>query len=100
MNIILGTDNADQLRDRFTVLELETFDVAGSTTTAYCVITAEDVNLGDMSVLEESKELHSKFVSAYNSKNYDIVKELGAELIGKFNGHVDSFYEIILDRIK
>jgi hypothetical protein len=41
MEIIFSREVAEGLRERYTVLELETFDVEGKTLETFCVVPAE-----------------------------------------------------------
>ena len=104
MQIIFKKEIAEQLMDKHTVLELETFnvDMPDGTTDiieAYCVVPAEKIPLTEMAALETYKTFHHEFITAYNKKNYKLCKDLSEHLIGKFSGELDSFYEEILSRI-
>lgn len=99
MNIILGNEPADRLRENYTVLELETFTKQdGGQITAYCVV--EQIPLNELSMLEQNKLLHESFVREFNNKNYKFCEDAAEHLMGKFNGELDSFYLEILQRIK
>ena len=99
MNIILGKEPADRLRENYTVLELETFTRQdGSQITAYCVLDL--VPLSELATLENSKQLHETFIREFNNKNYKFCEDATEHLMGKFNGELDSFYLEILQRIK
>lgn len=97
MNIIIGKEAAEKLKENYTVLELETFIKNDKSITAYCVV--DQIPLAELPILEELKKKHSDFVFNYNNKNYKECKSLIPDLQGKFNGDVDSFYQIILERI-
>jgi hypothetical protein len=98
MQIIWNKEAAESLRTNQTVLELETFPVGEQTITAYCVVPAEQV-FPDIAQLENLKELHQTFISAFNQKNYQLCQDIAPELIGRFNGELDSFYQAILDKV-
>jgi hypothetical protein len=105
MQIVYKKEIADQLKSKYTVLELETFEVEVSpgnfqTLEAHCVVPSDKIPLTEMPSLEAYKALHSEFVTALNEKKYDLVQDLSTHLMGKFGGEVDSFYQTILDRIK
>ena len=99
MQIIWNREAAESLRTNQTVLELETFAVGDQTITAYCVVPAERV-FPDITRLDNIKELHQAFISALNEKNYQLCQDIAPELIGRFGGELDSFYQEILDKIK
>lgn len=100
MQLIFGKDNADALRDRYTVLELETLTVGEQTLDVYCVVPAEKIALTEISTVEQSTKLHNEFVSGLRNKNYKLCSDLYVHLIGKFGGELDSFYEEIAKRIQ
>lgn len=99
MNIILGKEAADKLKDNYIILELETFtSPTGEATTAYCVV--ETVSLSELPAVANNKQLHETFVREYNNKNYKFCEDAVEHLIGKFDGQLDSFYLEIIKRIK
>lgn len=104
MQIIFKKEVADQLKDKYTVLELETIDVDMPDGTkdqieAFCVVPAEKIPLTEMAALDSYKNLHSEFVKSYYEKNYKLCNDIAEHLMGKFGGELDSFYEEILSRI-
>lgn len=98
MQVIFGKENADKLRDKYTVLELETFDVEGKQLQTYCVIPAEKIAFSDINMLEHYTKMHDVFVDAVKAKNYKLCEDLYEHLIGKFGGELDSFYDEIKKR--
>jgi hypothetical protein len=99
MQIIWNEEAAKRLQSNQTVLELETFSVGDQTITAYCVVPAEQV-LPDITHLDNIKELHQAFIDAFNNKNYQLCQDLAPELIGRFGGELDTFYQEILNKLK
>ncbi len=100
MHIIFGKEVADELREKYTVLELESFDVGdGLKSTAYCVLNAENVNLSEMPDMPRLCKLHQALIDALHAEKFDTVTELIGHLKGKFNGEMDSFYDILAERI-
>ena len=98
MYIIVGDEAASQLSTNYTVLPLETFSSNVGPVTAYCVVDAQDVPLGELPVLEVYKTYHNQFVEAMTNGNQEDMEKLAGELVGKFGGQLDSFYEEILKR--
>lgn len=98
MQIIWNQEAAKRLQSNQTVLELETFAVGDQTITAWCVIPAERV-FPEITRLDNIKELHQAFITAFNNKNYQLCQDLAPELIGRFGGELDSFYQEILNKI-
>jgi hypothetical protein len=91
MYIIVGQDHADALKDSYILLELEN--------KAFCVVIAEQIPIQEIPQLEEHQALHAKLLTEYTNKNYGICRQYIVELMGKFGGEADSFYQTLLDRI-
>lgn len=98
MQIIIGKDNATALRERYTVLELETLEKDGVVIDAFCVVPAEKINLGEMVNLDKNIRLHEKFVESLKMQDYDSCRDLYGHLYGKFGGELNSFYDEIMRR--
>ena len=98
MQIIWNQEAAERLKSNQTVLELETFAVGDQTITAHCVVPAEQV-FPEITRLDNIKELHQAFIDAFNNKNYQLCQDLAPELIGRFAGELDTFYQEILNKI-
>ena len=100
MHIVMGHEIAEELRKRFTVLELETFTEDSKEVTAFCVIPAEKIPLGEMTLLNQWTELHANLIKEYYKQNNQFCIDAIEHLMGKFSGELDSFYKEILSRIK
>jgi len=98
MQVIFSRAAADQLRERYTVLELETFSVGEDLLEAFCVVPAEKMNLGDLPNLESHIKMHQELIEQLKIKNYQFCSDAIEHLMGKFGGELDSFYEIVLER--
>lgn len=99
MEIIFGRSNAEKLREKYTVLDLETLEIDGQPLEVFCLIPADKISLGDLPQLEQWVKLHNDFLEGYKKKEYEYCKQCAEYLMGKFGGEVDSFYTIILERI-
>ena len=99
MNIIFGRDNAERLREKYTVLDLETLVVEGKEMEVFCLIPADKISLGDLPQLENWVKLHDDFLNGYRTHQYKYCRDCIEYLMGKFGGEVDTFYEEILKRI-
>ena len=99
MNIIFGRENAERLREKYTVLDLETLIVEGKEIEVFCLIPAEKIALPDLPQLEQWTKLHNDFLHGYETKQYNYCRQCIEHLTGKFGGEVDTFYEEILKRI-
>ena len=99
MNIIFGRDNAEKLREKYTVLDLETVEKDGVSLEAFCLIPAEKIGITELPTLEQWTKLHDEFLHGYHTDQYNYCRQCIEHLMGKFGGELDSFYEEILRRI-
>lgn len=98
MQIVWDQEVVKKLKNSHTVLELETFDVEGKTVTAWCVVPAEKIGL-NLASLDGLKDLHARFIAAWNNKEYNLCEDISRHLMGQFGGELDTFYEELLNRI-
>lgn len=99
MQIVFGNETAAQLREKYTVLELEPIETAQGTLEPYCVIPVEQIALR-MSSINNDINLHEKFVQAIKDNDTKLCIDLHEHLFGKFGGELDTFYEIVVQRCK
>jgi hypothetical protein len=101
IKIIFGKENAQTIGERITLLELDTFFQPGlkEPVTAYAVVEATDIPMNEIAVMQNHVELHNTMMKEYRKKNWSYVEQAVEHLIGKWNGRVDSFYEILSKRI-
>ena len=100
MDIIFGRENAERLREKYTVLDLEKLVVEDKEMEIFCLIPAEKIALPDLPQLENWIQLHNDFLHGYQTQQYDYCRQCIEHLTGKFGGEVDTFYEEILKRIE
>lgn len=100
MDIIFGRENAETLREKYTVLDLEALEIEGNTIEVFCLIPADKIGIPDMPQLANWVKLHQDFVEGYKNKQYDFCRECIEHLMGKFGGEVDTFYQEILRRME
>ena len=100
MNIIFGTEMAQQAQDRYTVLELDTFNLmpTDQVITAYCLV--ETVPIEEMPAVESLKELHSNLMTEYRKRNWRYCEDAIAHLTGKWHSELNSFYIELYQRIQ
>jgi hypothetical protein len=100
MNIIFGTEMAKQAQDRYTVLELDTFNLlpTSEVVTAYCVV--ETISIEEMPAVESLKKLHSNLMAEYRKCNWRYCEDAIAHLTGKWQGELNSFYIELARRIQ
>lgn len=99
MDIIFGRANAEKLREKYTVLDLETIEKDGHSIEVFCLIPADKIGIGDLPQLEQWVKLHEDFLEGYKNDQYDFCRQCITYLKGKFGGEVDTFYDEILRRI-
>ena len=101
MNIIIGSDEAEKMQEKYTVLPLETLKFNSNLelppVTAYCLI--EQIPVPEMTKIEEQVALHTKFYENYQKGNFIFCEHALEHLKGKWGGEIDSYYDIMEDRI-
>lgn len=99
MEIIFGRENAEMLREKYTVLDLETVEKDGVSLEVFCLIPANKIGLADLPSLDGWVKLHNEFLHGYHTQQYDYCLQCIEHLRGKFGGEVDTFYDEIESRI-
>lgn len=101
MLVVFGKETAEKLRDRMTVLELDTFmqDGLNEPVTAYAVIEVEDIPLQELPQLENMTLLHNTMWVEYRARRFGFCEQAMEHLRGKWKGTLDSFYEEFGTRI-
>ena len=98
MNIIFGDNVAEQAREKYTVLELDTFRFKDTTATAYAIL--EQIPLQEMGALSEFMDLHSTLMREYNKRNWKYCEDAIEHLNGKWNSELDTFYTELHERVQ
>lgn len=97
MNIIFKENSAD-IAKKYVVLDLDTFSVPdGSTHTVCCVV--ENIPITELSETENLKNLHADLIESYGQRRWDQCEHAMEQLVGKWGGEVDSFYQDLQTRI-
>ncbi len=101
MLVVFGKETADKLKDRMTILELDTFMQPGleEPITAYAVIEVQDIPLQDLPQLENMTLLHNTMWVEYRARRFNFCEQAMEHLRGKWKGTLDSFYEEFGTRI-
>ncbi len=102
VKILFGQETAKGLSDRYTVLELDDIAVKGKTEPVkiYTVLDPEEIGYDVIPALEQYVNLHSKLRENYKKQDWKFCTDAISELRGKFAGTLDSYYDIITDRIE
>lgn len=100
MNIVIGEENVLPLRERYTVLSLDMFHVAGqdNVTKSYCVV--ETVPLQEVKQLAQWRDLHENLMINYGRQNWNYCEQAIEHLQGRWNRELDTFYQDLLTRIQ
>lgn len=101
MLVIFDNELAESLKDKMTILELDTFmeDGLESPVTAYAVMAVEDIPLTEISNLENIVKLHNTMLVEYRNRRFDYCNQALEHLKGKWSGKLDSFYDAFEERI-
>jgi hypothetical protein len=98
MNIIFGRDQVALLQDKYTILELDTFNIDNKQEiTAYCVV--ENISIMDMPGVENMKSLHANLLENYRKCDWNFCEQALEHLTGCWNNELDTFYNSIRSRI-
>jgi hypothetical protein len=98
MNIIFKA-NAEEIAKKYVVLDLDTFSVPdGSTHTVCCVV--ENIPITELSETENLKALHAGLIEHYSRKEWPDCEQAIQQLVGKWGGELDSFYQELITRIQ
>jgi hypothetical protein len=100
MNIMFEDSINDKVREKYTLLELDTFRFADSNTTsiAYCLV--ENTPITEMFTIEQFLELHKNLMKNYRLQNWKFCEDALEHLTGKWNGELDTFYNEVNRRIQ
>ena len=96
MQVIFDKNLAESLKDRHTILELDTVMQEGleEPITLFAVV---DIGLEDIYQLPNLKELHAQMIFHYKSGEWHLIPHAIEPLMGKWRGELDSFYNEVLD---
>ena len=100
MHIILGEQNAQQVGDKYVVLELDTFRISDKDqpVSAFCII--ENLPIDELPQVDSYRDLHQQLIKNYRAGNWKFCLDALEHLQGRWNGEVDSFYSVISSRIQ
>lgn len=97
MDIIFSREVAEELSQKYLILELEQHQVEDKILETFCVIQPEKL-INEVTMLDHWKKLHEEFVQANKDKNGKLCRDLAEYLRGKWGGELDEFYDIVCSR--
>ena len=102
MHIIFGDDVAKNMAEKYTVLELDRFQVQphGPVLSAYCVVDKDSIPLEELGTVENMARLHNKLMENYRRQDWVFCEQALEHLFGRWGKEVDSFYIEITGRIR
>lgn len=101
MKVIFGKQQADEIGNRMTVLELDTFFEPGLSEpiVAYAVLDNTAIPLQEIPVLQNFVELHNNMMAEYRKRNWSFCEQAIEHLQGRWKGELDSFYQSLSERL-
>jgi hypothetical protein len=99
MHIIIGESNAQELRNKYTLLELDMIkhDPNKPAHPAYCVL--EDIPIPEIPDIDQFAELHGKLIENYRKRNWNYCEQALEHLMGRWGSQMNSFYTELTQRI-
>ena len=100
VKIVLGPITAERLGDTYFTIELDCIAVKGKKegVTIYTVFRNPDSTMSED--WYTSRDHHNIMLDFYRQQNWDKAVKLVKELQGEFNGYMDEYYNIWLERIE
>jgi adenylate cyclase len=99
VKIVLGTLTAEQVRDEFFVLELDTIAVKGKTQ-GVTIYTVLDTDPNAMTEYLMTQATHEEMLTEYRSQHFESAIDMCYELKGEFDGQMDHYYEMWIERCR
>ena len=98
MEIIFSRHVAEELAEKYTVLELEPHSAGEDILETFCVVPSDKIPIAEVVMLDHWKKLHSEFVQANKDKDGKLCKDLAEYLVGNWGGELDEYYQIVCAR--
>lgn len=92
MNIILGKENYESIKDRYIMLEVDTLIINGQPTPSYCLLDPKQIPLEEMTQIEHWRENHNKIIENYHKRNFAFVEQMIEHCRNRWGGELESFY--------
>jgi adenylate cyclase len=95
--LIIGPNTNEKVKDRIFTLELDNIAVKGKTVglRIYAPLIAHSGNHGEY---ELARIEHGDMLKCYRNRNFDEAIKISKDLIGEFDGQMDHYYELWIER--
>jgi adenylate cyclase len=98
--IVLGPITAERLGDEYFTIELDCIAVKGKKEGVTIYTVFYNPNADAMTKWLTAREKHNEMLAAYRQQDWKRAVKLVNELQGEFDGNMDHYYEIWLERIE
>ena len=98
--IVLGPETAARLDDEFFTVELDCIAVKGKKEGVNIFTVFRNTNVGSMPDWILAKDTHNEMLSAYRAQDWKKAIKLVNLLRGEFDGKMDHYYELWIERIE
>lgn len=98
--IVLGPITAKRLGDEYFTLELDCIAVKGKTEGVTIYTVFYNPTESELGLWQHDKTVHNKMLEYYRKQNWDTAIELVNKLKGSFNGQMDNYYDLWIERIE
>lgn len=100
MNIMLDSQITDELKQRYLLLELDSFWLPGheSPVAAFCVL--DPLSPDQMIDSQQWIDLHGNLMHNYRAQNWNYVEQATEFLLGRWQGQLDTFYHDLNHRVQ
>jgi hypothetical protein len=100
MQIILEQKLVPELREKYTILELDTVMQPGMAEPLTLYALIEHIDFNTISKLSSLTEQHEIMVRAYKSNDFDTAEQGANILHGSWRGELNEFYELVISTCK
>ena len=96
--LIIGPNTNQIVKDEIFTLELDCIAVKGKTV-GLQIFTPLETDISTMTEYMLAREIHDLMLDYYREQNWDRALHLINELIGEFDGKMDDYYSMMIERI-
>ena len=98
--IVLGPVTAERVKDDYFTIELDCIAVKGKKEGVTIYTVFYNPNAGSAAEWIMARETHNEMLAAYRAQDWKKAIALVNELKGEFDGNMDNYYELWLERIE